>query len=226
VANVICLSFEGALHETDLARALFEQFAAPAWADLEAAHLRGEISLEEYHARAFDLIEAPEADLLAFARQQARPRPGVLELVDWAHWHGWQVIVLSHGFDLYVDAILEGLGLDRVVRHCGRAKFVYRWRVRYLSPRGVEVQDRFKLGYVAALREAGDFVVYVAGSPSDLQAAAQAQVVFAPGSLSVDLKAGPARVYPFETLHDAVAVLDREAESWLASSSSTTAAEG
>ena len=48
-----------------------------------------------------------------------------------------------------------------MTRHCGRTRQVYRWRLTYASPRGVELEEGFLLSYAAALRDAGDLVVYV-----------------------------------------------------------------
>ena len=43
-------------------------------------------------------------------------------------------------------------------------------------------------------------------------------------ALLEELSGGHARLYPFATFDDVVGILDREAEAWLASFSSTTAA--
>jgi len=217
MAAIICLDFDDTVVLDNTARQIFERFAAPAWRDFEAAYHRGELSVEQFNRAALDLVEAPEDELRAFVREVARPREGLMELVDWAHWHGWLTIVVSNGLDLYVDTVLRDLGLDRVARHCGRARFVYRWRLTYLSPRGVELQDGFKLSYAAAFKQAGDFVVYAGDGASDVEAARLAPVVFARGTLWERLTDEHPHIYGFETFHDVVAVLDREAEAWLAS---------
>ncbi|HMR97567.1 MAG TPA: haloacid dehalogenase-like hydrolase, partial [Microthrixaceae bacterium] len=79
-------------------------------------------------------------------------RPGLLELFDWAHWNGWVVTVVSNGFDFYVDGVLDALGADRVARHAGRTRHEYRWHVTYYSPRGIELEEGFKLSYAAAFQ--------------------------------------------------------------------------
>lgn len=216
VAAVLCLDFDDTIVLDNLARALFRHFGAADVATLEAAYQRGEMSVEQYNAAALATIEAPEEELRGFVREQARVRPGFLELLDWVHWHGWQAAVVSNGFDLYVDEVLDALGLDRVARHAGRAKFAYRWRVTYLSPRGLEIPEGFKLSYARAFRDAGDFVAYVGDGASDVEAAGLAPVVFARDTLLARLAHARPRVYPFETFHDVIAVLDREAEAWLA----------
>lgn len=225
MANIICLDFDDTITLDNTARQLFERFAAPGWQELEAKLHAGELTVEQYNAAALDLVEADEATLRNFALQSFRLRPGFLELIDWAHWNDWLVVVVSNGFDLYVDTILDAHRLDRVPRHCGRTWFAYRWRVRYDSPRGIELQDGFKLAYARAFRDLGDFVVYIGDGASDLAAARLAPVVFARSTLHQRLATEHAQLYPFDTFHDIIAVLERQAPQWSASSS-TTPAEG
>ena len=206
-------------------RQILERFANPEWRVVEERYRRGEMSVEQHNAAALDLVEATEDEVREYVLEVATPRAGMLELADWAHWNGWLVAVVSNGLDLYVDAVLDSLGLDRVVRHAGRARKDYRWRVRYLSPRGIELQSGFKVSYAAAFKGAGDFVVYVGDGQSDVEAARLAAAVFARDTLWEQLKESHPRIYAFETFHDVTAVLNAEAETWLASFSSTTAAE-
>jgi len=210
------MDFDDTIVLDNTARQLFERFADPAWHEAEERYQQGHLSVEQFNAAALDLVDASKPEIEEFVRGVARPREGFLRLTDWAHWHGWLPVVVSNGFNLYVDPILDDLGVDRVARHAGRARFDYRWRVSYLSPRGIEVQEGFKVGYAAAFRGAGDFVVYVGDGASDVEAALLAPVVFARSTLLERLTGGHPHVSPFESFDDVVAVLDREAESLLA----------
>jgi 2-hydroxy-3-keto-5-methylthiopentenyl-1-phosphate phosphatase len=216
VANIICLDFDDTVVLDNTARQVFERFADPAWHDDEAAYHAGRLSVEEYNAAAMSRVEASAEELRTFVRQVARPRPGLLALVDWAHWHDWLTVVVSNGFDFYVEAVLDDLGLDRVARHCGRARHDYRWRVTYFSPRGIELAEGFKLSYAAAFQNAGDFVVYAGDGASDVAAAELAPVVFARDTLWSSLEHSHPHIFPFESFDEVVTILDRESESWLA----------
>jgi len=216
VANILCLDFDDTIVLDNTTRQIFERFAPPTWREFEAEYHAGQLSVEQFNARALDLVEAPREEIVAHVRAHARPRDGLVELCDWAHWNDWLVAVVSSGFDLYIDPILDDLGLDRAARHAGRAERGYRWRVRYYSPRGIELQEGFKLSYADAFRRAGDFVAYVGDGASDVAAAALAPVVFARSTLLERLVGAHAAVFAFETFGDVKAVLERDAAGWAA----------
>ena len=191
-------------------RQIFERFAAPGWRQFEEMYHAGKLSVEQFNAAAFDLVEGDGDEIRSFALEVARPREGLLALLDWAHWQGWPTMMVSNGFDLYTDAILDSLDVRRMARHAGRAKFEYRWRVTYLSPRGIALESGFKLSYASALRDAGDTVVYVGDGASDVDAAMLARTVFARSTLLERAAAMHPDVRPFETLDDIVASLNAE----------------
>lgn len=222
MAALICLDFDDTIILDNMSRAVLAAFADPGWHDLEAAYHRGEMTVEQYNARAFALVpnDVTREQLTAFAIAHARPREGLHELVDWALWNDWQAVVVSNGYDFYVEGVLNALGLDRVARHAGRTRFDYRWGVRYYSPRGIEIAAGFKVAYAAAFRDGGDFVAYAGDGASDVEAARLSPVVFARDTLWERLRDEHPRILPFETFHDVVAVLDREAAGWLAAGES------
>lgn len=226
MAPVLCLAFDGTIVRENIAEAMLERFAPPALAELRDSYQRGMRSTEEYRSAAIELIDALAGELAAFALSLATPRDGLHELLDWTHWNGWQTVVVSAGWDVYVDPILDQLGVDRVLRQCGRARRTYRWRVQYVSPRGVQVLDGFTGSFVASYREQGDFVVFAGSDTSDAEAAGLAHAVFARDGLEAACDARGLPVHRFESLHDIRSVLASESKAWLASFFSTTAAEG
>lgn len=221
---MLCFDFDDTIVLDNTARQIFERFAAEGWQESEAAYHAGQLSVEQFNAAALDLIDEPVDEMRAYVREVARVREGFLELLDWAHWHDWQAMVVSNGFDFYVDEVLDGLGLHRVVRHAGRTRRDYRWRVTYYSPRGIEVQERFKVSYAAALANAGDFVAYVGDGASDVEASRLARAVFARSTLLETIDGTRDRVFGFETFDDVRAVMERESEQWFSEAAASEAA--
>ena len=162
MARVLCLDFDDTIVMENTARLVFERFAAPAWRDREADYRAGRLTVEQFNAAALLTVSATRDELRTFCADAVTLRPGFLEALDWALWNGWTPVVVSNGFDFYVDAVLDKAGVDRVARHAGRARFDYRWQVTYLSPRGIELEAGYKLSYAAAFKGVGDFVAYVA----------------------------------------------------------------
>jgi len=216
VANVLCLDFDDTILVDNTVNLLFEQFGQERRYILEESGQLRRQTVEQRNAALLDCIEAPLEDLRSFVHETARVRPGFADLMEWARRNDWYPVVVSNAFDFAVDVVLDDLGFDRVARHCGRTRFDYRWRVRYESPRGIEVADGFKLSYAAAFKNAGDFVVYAGDGLSDVEPANLAAAVFARGQLWSRLKDTHPRIYPFETFHEVIAVLDRDASGWLA----------
>ena len=214
MANILCLDFDDTIVMENAARLVFERFAAPHWREFEARYHDGQLSVEQFNAAVLDTIDAGGDELREFAVNAVTVRPGFIELLDWAHWNGWLATVVSNGFDFYVDGVLDSLGLDRVARHSGRTRQDYRWRVTYFSPRGVALEEGFKLSYAAAFQNAGDFVAYVGDGASDVPAARLAQAVFARDTLLQRLDGEHPRLFPFETFEDVTATLTAHATGW------------
>lgn len=220
MANILCLDFDDTVVLENTARLVFERFAAPGWRDFEAEYHAGRLSVEQFNAAALATVEATREELRQFSVESVTVRPGLLELLDWAHWNDWLVTVISNGFDFYVDGVLDALGADRIARHAGRTRHDYRWRVTYYSPRGVALEEGFKLSYASAFQNAGDFVAYAGDGASDVPAARMAQAVFARDTLLARLEPEHPRIRPFETFNDIVAVLEAESASWTVEASS------
>lgn len=216
MATVLCLDFDDTIVLDNTARQLFMKYAEPGWREVDARSKAGHITIEQYNAQALDLFDPTlrREEIEEYVLSVARPREGVGELYDYALDQGWQVAIVSLGFDLYVDPVLDRLGFERAARHMGRTSNDYRWRVRFLSPRGVEVEDGFKVAYARAFRDAGDFVIYAGDGKSDIPAARLAGAVFARSTLWDVLEHEHPRIAHFETFHDILAGIERDAGQW------------
>ena len=211
MASVLCLDFDNVIVEQDLTALILERFDP---GGLDECRASAEGARIRFLQSAFARVEASPEEILAFVRETARPREGLAALCDWCRDHDWMPVIVSHGFGFAVGAVLHDLGLDRVPFHAGRARFAYRWRLSYLSPRGVELQDGFQLSYVSSLRQAGDFVAMVCGPHTSTEAAKAANVVFVPALSAASPASGAPRSYEWRTFADVLAVLDRDSRSW------------
>ena len=220
MANILCFDFDDTIVIENTARLIFERFAGPEWNEIGAQYDAGQMTVEQANAACLRTVTATREEMMAVARDSTTIREGFLELLDWAHWNEWQAVVVSNGFDFYVDAVLDSAGLDRLARHTARTNFDYHWLATYLSPRGVELEAGFKLSYAAAFKGLGDLVAYVGDGASDVEAARLAGVVFARSTLLERMAGVHPQVYAFETFHDVREVMEREAAGWVGATSS------
>jgi len=194
----------------DTTSEVLARFAGGDMERLREMRARGEMTVEQFNAAALRTVEATREDLSAFVASLASAREGFAGVVDRARWSGWAPIVVSTAFDFAVAAVLDGQGLDRLARHTGRTSREYRWRVRYLSPRGVDLEDGFVLSYLAALCAAGDTVVYVGSDGETAAAAKLASMVIAGVELFARLDGVHGRLHRFEGFEAAWRTIERE----------------
>ena len=132
---LIC-DFDGTITTTDIGDALCDRFAPPTWREIDAAWVRGELSLPEAQRRMWSLVRASRDELLAHAREVGALRGGAVELFDAARRGDIELVIASGGFDLYIDALLGE-------------------RVRFLSARYhnrlVSAGDRVELEFAQAI---------------------------------------------------------------------------
>lgn len=216
MASVLWLDFDSVVLETPLTPQFLARFR----------HTESASSAEETLIATVDSSDISDEDLGAFAQDHSRIAKGVMELWDWAHWNGWHVAFGGVTFDTLMDPLLDAAGLDRVARHCGRTDTLYKRRLRFLSPRGVEIRSRFVAAYLGSYLTAGDFIIYVGGAAADLADATLAHACILPDKGASSRVESPALTRTWDTVPDVTAHLEKEAEAWRASFSSTTAAEG
>jgi 2-hydroxy-3-keto-5-methylthiopentenyl-1-phosphate phosphatase len=158
---------------------LLERFAAPAWHDVEKEWQQGRIGSRECLARQVDLIRATPAELHAAVAGIAID-PGFPGFLETCERCAVGVTVVSDGFDLVIEQILNREGLHLATRanhleHAGRG----RWRVTFPLARDdcAVLAGNCKC---EATRSFGDVVKIVIGDGlSDFCLAGRADMVFA-----------------------------------------------
>jgi 2-hydroxy-3-keto-5-methylthiopentenyl-1-phosphate phosphatase len=159
----------------------------------------------EMIARGYRDVGQPQAALLAEARAHTRLRPGLTVLADLCRARGWPFVVLSHGLQFYIEALLPP-GLPIVAfagRFDGRG-----WEVTLPPGLVLPPGEDFKRHVVAGLRaqHPGQPVVYLGDGRLDLPAAESCERVFAVRDSKL-ARLCP-RATPFDTLDEVVAALE------------------
>lgn len=110
--RVVC-DFDGTITKVDTADAIFTRFAAPAWRDIEAMWVAGEIGSAECMRRQVELLDAslPELDAALDALQIDPTFPAFQAFCE---ERGVELAIVSDGVDYFIKRILKSAGLPRL----------------------------------------------------------------------------------------------------------------
>lgn len=174
----LVLDFDGTVTERDTLDIVLERFGdAEVYERAEAELDAGRMTLNEVISAEFATVTAPLDEVVAYAVEHARVRPGFAELARARH-----PLVVSSGFHELIEPVFEREGvLDAVELRANRVDDrPDGWQVRYRVAETCEVcGEPCKRGDLPA----GE-VAYAGDGHSDYCAALAADRVYATGSLA------------------------------------------
>ena len=174
----LVLDFDGTVTERDTLDIVLERFGdAEVYERAEAELDAGRMTLNEVISAEFATVTAPLDEVVAYAVEHARVRPGFAELARARH-----PLVVSSGFHELIEPVFEREGvLDAVELRANRVDArPDGWQVRYRVAETCEVcGEPCKRGDLPA----GE-VAYAGDGHSDYCAALAADRVYATGSLA------------------------------------------
>jgi 2,3-diketo-5-methylthio-1-phosphopentane phosphatase len=130
------LDFDGTVAPDDPTDRLLEQFADPAWRDLEAEWQAGRLTSRTCMQRQAALLRATP-DQLDAAIQAVRIDPGLPAFVGLCRRRGVDVTIVSDGFDRVVRGVLQRAGLNvRFFANTLQWQGGDRWRLALPHSRG------------------------------------------------------------------------------------------
>jgi len=200
----VVLDFDGTVTESDLLDRAALEFGDPAvYDEVEHGLDGGRLPLREVITREFEPVTAPLEEVIAWALHEARIRRGFGEFVRAAQADGWDVHVVSSGFEELIGPLLEREGVD-VELHANRVDArPDGWRVRWRYP---DDCDTCGESCKRSTLPSGE-VVYVGDGYSDRCAALAADRVFARRDLADYLVSQNRPFEPFEDFEDVAAAL-------------------
>ena len=194
----VVLDFDGTVTESDLLDRAALEFGDPAvYDEVEHGLDGGRLPLREVITREFEPVTAPLEEVIAWALHEARIRRGFGEFVRAAQADGWDVHVVSSGFEELIRPLLERESV-RVELHANRVDArPDGWRVRWRYP---DDCDTCGESCKRSTLPPGE-VVYVGDGYSDRCAALAADRVFATRGLASYLDAQGAPYEYFDDFH-------------------------
>jgi len=181
---IIQCDFDGTITRNNLSVLLREKYACDGWKRIDSDYLSGHLTVEQSNKLQFALIKEPKAKLQEFARQHIELRPGFLEFVRHCRENAIPFVIVSSGLDFYIKPVLAAVGMPDIELHCGLTTFSSDGiGVSYYDPEGNILNQGFKKTYSIWLKKRDMNITYLGDGLSDLEAARQADHVFATGQL-------------------------------------------
>jgi 2-hydroxy-3-keto-5-methylthiopentenyl-1-phosphate phosphatase len=209
VPLAILVDYDGTVALTDVSDTILAEHVSGAWEPEAAAYDAGLMGSRRLMDREVEMMDAPEAVLLATAAAQPHD-PGFVPFVRRARAAGIPVEVVSDGFGFFIRPALEALGVGDVPVISAVTTFAGR-RASIDYPNGHPtcfVCGTCKRNRVLAHQAAGRAVVFIGDGESDRYAAGYSDVVWAKRALvRICLEAG----WPFNRWTEFA-----EIDAWLA----------
>ena len=203
---IIQCDFDGTITKNNLSILLRENFARGDWQKIESDYLHGHLTVEQSNKLQYALIKEPKEKLQEFVCQHIEVRPGFLEFARYCRDAGIPLVIVSSGLDFYIETVLIQIGMRGLELHCGQTSFGKDGiAVSYAHPEGNTIDKGFKKKYLTWLKKRDSNIIYIGDGLSDLEAARNADYVFATGHLlrllSTDLIACSAFSDFYDLLH-------------------------
>jgi 2,3-diketo-5-methylthio-1-phosphopentane phosphatase len=218
----VLLDFDGTISKVDTTDLLLEQFAAPAWRDIEEEWKAGRIGSRECMVRQIDLVRATPAEMDALIAS-VEIDPGFPRFVQRFRGVGHTLTVLSDGLDRTIRTVLDRADIN--IAYCANHLQWLgsdRWRLTFPHAKGTctTLAGNCKCSFAAA--EPREINIMVGDGRSDFCVAERADLVLAKSSLLDHCRKADLPHYGFENFDEAAALLSR----WLDARGAATAHEG
>ncbi|MGF2619845.1 2-hydroxy-3-keto-5-methylthiopentenyl-1-phosphate phosphatase [Bacillus cereus] len=203
--QVFC-DFDGTITNNDNIMSIMEKFAPPEAEEVKNRILSQELSIQEGVSQLFQLISTNLHDeIIQFLIETAEIRNGFHEFIQFVNENNISFYVISGGMDFFVYPLLQGL-IPKEQIYCNETDFSNEYiTVNWPHPCDRHCQNHCglcKSSLIRKLSDTNDFHIVIGDSITDLQAAKQADKVFARDFLITKCEENHISYTTFETFHD------------------------
>jgi 2,3-diketo-5-methylthio-1-phosphopentane phosphatase len=204
----IFVDFDGTITESDVGYELFRKFTNAATEPFVDRYRKGEINALECLSSECEIWNkfAPQVSAIEKHLNSQRLRPGFGEFIDYLATRGQRPIILSEGFDFYIDRVLRCHNLENLDRFTNLAEM----NEGKLTPsfpyfdRGCGKCSNCKGYHIMRLRPPDACAIYIGDGHSDLHASRTADIVFARSHLAEAMTAEERPFFHYENFYDIV----------------------
>ncbi|EJS70946.1 2-hydroxy-3-keto-5-methylthiopentenyl-1-phosphate phosphatase [Bacillus cereus] len=203
--QVFC-DFDGTITNNDNIMSIMEKFAPPEAEEVKQRILSQELSIQEGVFQLFQLLPTNlHDDIIQFLKETAEIRSGFHEFIQFTNDNNISFYVISGGMDFFVYPLLQGI-IPKEQIYCNETDFSNEYiTVKWPHPCDHHCQNHCglcKSSLIRKLSDTNDFHIVIGDSITDLQAAKQADKVFARDFLITKCEENHIAYTPFETFHD------------------------
>lgn len=208
---VIFCDFDGTVTDKDNIIAIMNRFAPEGWEELKEGVLNRSISIKEGVGKMFSLLPVSlKEEIREFALENARIRPGFQEFLDFTREEGIPVYIVSGGIDFFLEPIISKFGPFAGV-YCNVSDFS-QTTIKIEWPNSCDDQCSNDCGcckpsIMRMLEQSDTYKIVIGDSVTDLEAAKQADYVFARDYLKIKCEEWDIPHTPFETFYDCIEAL-------------------
>jgi 2,3-diketo-5-methylthio-1-phosphopentane phosphatase len=199
--------FDGTASLTDVGDAIVQNYAGPgAWHEVDAAIRRGELTTKGAYEVVYNRIRVSASELERFVLTFTLD-PDFPTAVRLFSARGLPAIIVSDGFDFYIDRLLARAGLiwlPRYSNHLEIAGNVPKVSFPHHGALACRRCANCKTYHLKKLRAQGYSIVYLGDGHTDRCAAQRADLVFAKGYLAQFFEKKGIPFYPFQRYADAL----------------------
>ncbi|KMQ09793.1 MULTISPECIES: 2-hydroxy-3-keto-5-methylthiopentenyl-1-phosphate phosphatase [Bacillus cereus group] len=208
--QVFC-DFDGTITNNDNIMSIMEKFAPPEAEEVKNRILSQELSIQEGVSQLFQLIPTHLRDnIIQFLKETAEIRSGFHEFIQFVKENNISFYVISGGMDFFVYPLLQGI-IPKEQIYCNETDFSKEFiTVKWPHSCDDHCQNYCglcKSSLIRKLSDTNDFHIVIGDSITDLQAAKQADKVFARDFLITKCEENHIAYTPFETFQDVQAEL-------------------
>ncbi|HFJ9270452.1 TPA: 2-hydroxy-3-keto-5-methylthiopentenyl-1-phosphate phosphatase [Bacillus cereus] len=208
--QVFC-DFDGTITNNDNIMSIMEKFAPPEAEEVKNKILSQELSIQEGVSRLFQLIPTNlHDDIIQFLIETDEIRSGFHEFIQFVKENNISFYVISGGMDFFVYPLLQGI-IPKEQIYCNETDFSAEFiTVKWPHSCDDHCQNHCglcKSSLIRKLSDTNDFHIVIGDSITDLQAAKQADKVFARDFLITKCEENHIAYTPFETFQDVQAEL-------------------
>jgi len=180
--HLILCDFDGTISIRDISYELLSAFARGNWEEIDRQYREGKIGSREAYTRIAGICEATPEEMESFIEERSFIDPYFGRFHDYCLRKGIDLNIVSDGFDVYINRILEHYDLPHIPIFANRISFKRDGGIRFDHPhhnRNCGLCGTCKRAILLEKRPLYDRITYIGNGYSDRCAAQEADWIYA-----------------------------------------------